>query len=534
MRTRGVPGVSLLALLLGACAGDDSGPSLVLITLDTTRWDRIGVYGDPEARTPHLDALARTGLQARTARSLAATTLPAHATMMTGAHGLRHGVRLNGHFRLAAEAPTLAGILHARGYSTAAVISSAALASTFGLDRGFDTYDDTMPDTYGVYDPRWRIRARRVAGNQRRAAETVEATNRAIRSLGSPAFLWVHFIDAHAPYDPPPPWRRIPRLDLYDAEIAVVDRAMGSVLREAGDRWDRLVVAVVSDHGEGLGHHRHDGHGLFLYESILRVPLVLHGSGVPSRLITEDVHLADLAPTLVALTTGEDVSFPDGASLLGNLEDRDAVLAETLTPTLSPGGAPTKTVVLGRYKLVLAPRPEVYDLLEDPEESRDLHGVDPERDDRLRDALAAAVTGLTSSSYPKGDRIGLDPEQTEALEALGYVVTGGDVDPGEETASIGIDPKDFIDLYWALDYVSDGLLEAVRPRMERFWEEHPYREDPAWRGLYARAFYCDAVLDYVEGRLESAREKLERSRELDGGFEDSGILLEQLRRRETE
>ncbi|NNE43171.1 MAG: sulfatase, partial [Gemmatimonadetes bacterium] len=390
---------AILGVVTGACSPGpsdrDEPPSLVLVTLDTTRWDRLGAYGDVRARTPFFDRLARNGMQFRNAYVDASTTLPSHATMLTGEISLRHGVRLNGQFALPDAAVTLPERLRDAGYATAAVLSSAALAARYGLDQGFDHYDDAITEDYPVFHERWWIRGRRVQGNQRRAWQTRAAARRALGALGGgegePAFLWIHFVDAHQPVDPPPPWDRVPDLPGYDAEIAVVDREMGWTLRDAESVLGECVVAVLADHGENLGEHRDEGHALFLTEPVIRIPFVLNGPGVSAEIVEVPVRNADIAPTLAACAglPPEELGA-DGVDLrTGGV--RDIIFAETRVPTVTFGGAATQAFRTDRYKYVRSPREELYDLETDPQERINLVAAEPERAAALREELESYV-----------------------------------------------------------------------------------------------------------------------------------------------
>jgi arylsulfatase A-like enzyme len=524
-----------LAAALGAgalaagCSGGEPEASLLLVTLDTTRQDRLGTYGDPAARTPFFDALARRGTLYRQAFVDASTTLPSHASMLTGALSLRHGVRLNGAYRLPDGAITLTDRLRAAGWSTAAVLSSAALAARYGLDQGFDHYDDAIPDEYPAFDRKWWIRARRVAGNQRRAWNATDAGLALLPRLDAPAFFWMHYVDAHQPVDPPPPWDRVPGLPGYSAEVAVVDQEMGRFLREAERALGPAVVAVMADHGENLGEHHDEGHGLFLYEPVLRVPFVLAGPGVPTGIVSPPVRNTDLAPTLAALA-GVDPRFPDGVDLLRE-RPGGPLFAETLAPTTAFGGAPTKTIRVGSDKLILSPRPERYDLERDPAEEHDLFGREPEADARLLSELEELVGSVEASrepgAAPAAGAAGPDAEQEAALRALGYLSAPEDPAPDDELRPEGLDPKDVVDVFWAVRYVDDGRFETVADRLDRFWREHPEPPDSTWHALFARAHFCEGALASVEGDWETARRHLRAALRLDPDYEEAAALLRQ-------
>jgi arylsulfatase A-like enzyme len=513
-------------IVLNGC-GQDSRRSVLLVTLDTSRRDHYGTYGNPDARTPWLDALARSGRLYRNAFVDASTTLPSHTTMLTGELGPRHGVRLNGVFALRESARTVTEMLSERGFATGAVMSSAALAKTFGLSQGFAVYDDDMPATYTHYDPALWIRARRLAGNQRRAREATAAAARVLQSFEPPAFVWVHYIDAHQPDDPEPPWGRVPGLSPYAAEIATVDREMGRMLRAARARLGELAIVVIADHGENRGEQRELGHELFLTEAILRVPFVVHGPGVEPRLVTGTVTNADVAPTMLDLAGVSGESFPDGMSALAAEGAERPIVAETLAPTQRFGGAPVRVLRAGGWKYVWTPRPEVYDLTADPSEMRNLFGDDPARDARLFAELKSTLACIGETAEP-AERARLGEKERQALEALGYVASSGGAERIEELAERGLDPKDLVDVVCALESVEDGLMDWARPRMERFWREHSAPESQAWNELFSRAHFCQGAIDYTDGRREAALANAREAIRLDPDWEDARLLFERV------
>src|SRR5439155_12699307 len=273
-----------------------AAPDILLITLDTTRADHLGAYGDRRAQTPRLDQLARDGVLFERAIAAAPITLPAHASLLTGIYPFTHGVRNNGSFSLRPAVPTLTTVLHERGYVTAAFVSAFVLDRRYGLAQGFDTYNDRFVRT----DARGEL--------ERRGDETARAAGEWLNRVGRderPLFLWVHLYDPHDPYDPPPPFREAFAGRPYDGEIAFADQAVGAIF----DQYARLgrrvppIVAVVGDHGESLGEHEEETHAMFVYESTLRVPLILSWPGhLPAgRRVPAVVRGIDLAPTLLDL-----------------------------------------------------------------------------------------------------------------------------------------------------------------------------------------------------------------------------------------
>ena len=338
--------------------------SLLLITLDTTRADAIGAYGGAAAAaTPELDALAAAGL--RFARAIAASplTLPSHATLLTGLDPIEHSVRGNGTAALPAGIPTLAGALSEHGFSTAAFVGSRVLDRRFGLGRGFVHYDDAMlAERIGEY------------GYPERPADAV--TDAAIawlagRAQGEPFFVWVHYYDPHAPYDPPPGLAGDDVRSRYLGEVAFVDRQVGRLLAAARAKSPALLVAAVGDHGEALGEHGERGHGIFLYRATIEVPMILAGPGLPrGRVVDEPVAISRLAATLLALL-GRGGSLPGpplpGASAPPS-EAPLPIFSEATMPAEVYGWAPLAAVTDGRWRFIAAPRSELYDVAADPGE----------------------------------------------------------------------------------------------------------------------------------------------------------------------
>ena len=351
-----LPLSSLSLLLLAAACGDqgarDVGPvpgfaegnNLLVVTLDTTRADRLGCYGFDAARTPVLDRLAARGVLAERALTVAPITLPAHASLFTGLYPIDHGVRDNGIFVLADESHTLAETLAARGYQTAAFVSSFILARATGIAQGFDHFDDRMTSSGG----------RSVHEVERGAADTVDA---ALAWLNEghpePWFLWLHFFDPHAPYEPPASFAKMAGSP-YDREIAHVDQELGRFLERYGQggRLERTLLVALSDHGEGLGEHREATHGLFVYDSTMQIPLILSHPALRPARIAGQIVLVDLMPTLLeALGVAAPVAM-SGASFLGQLSEEtpevwhDAYL-ETQLPYYYRGIAPLEAMVYG-------------------------------------------------------------------------------------------------------------------------------------------------------------------------------------------
>lgn len=391
-------------------------PNIVLITIDTLRADHLGSYGYARADTPVLDALARDGVRFSEVIAQAPLTLPSHASIFTGLTPPRHGVRNNPDSVVPASIPTLAERFHAAGYATAAFVSGFPLHKRFGLARGFDVYDDRFPRGDG---------SSAAPFTERRADQTVAAVRAwfSSRNRDVPFFLWVHLFDPHRPYDPPEPFRSRFADAPYDGEIAFVDAQIGELRHTLSNGGADTIVVVASDHGEGLNEHGEPTHGLFVYDSTIRVPLIVAAAGLAAgRVVATPVRLVDVPPTLLELAALAPLPQIDGRSLAPALGSRAATLTpepayvESLFGRLCCGWAPLHGWRDGRWMFIDAPEPELYDVTDDPIEQHnvaDLHAAEVARFQRAARAAAAAPP-------VDGGRANAPPEASERLAALGY------------------------------------------------------------------------------------------------------------------
>ncbi len=443
-------------------AGTLRGANILLITIDTLRADHLGVYGGA-APTPTLDALARGGLRFAHAYAHAPMTLPSHASLLTGLLPLHHGVRNNGTFRLAPGTPTLATALTGAGYRSAAFIGAFVLDRRFGLDAGFEAYDDRIASTSGPLD--FHLPERRADAVLAPAAQWIDG-----QAADRPWFAWVHLFDPHAPYAAPIVTTGRP----YDDEIAYVDRQLGGFLdrlRRDG-RLAHTVVVVTADHGEALGDHGETTHGLFAYDATVRVPLIVSGAGVPSAVIEPPVAHVDLVPTLLEWT-GVAAPSTDGQplrTLLDGSARSRPIYIEALDASLNRDWAPLHAVVLGRWKYVDLPVPELYDLDADPGETQNRAGQDGPRAETLRlrlDALRRNAVGGTAAT--------LDAEARARLGALGY--TAGAPARPARTYTEADDPKRLLarhrEYLGALGRAEHGDAAGALAALERLVAEQP-------------------------------------------------------------
>jgi choline-sulfatase len=416
-------------------------PNVLLITIDTLRWDHVGVYGGPGVSTPALDGLAAHGVRFETAIMHAPLTAPSHASILTGLTPVGHGVRDNGAFVLPASLPTLATLLRDAGYATAGFISGFPLDRRFGFAQGFDVYDDRLPRSR---------RADGVGATERRADETTARVNAWIDQQQSdataktrPWFIWVHYFDPHAAYEPPPEYlQRFPTRP-YDGEIAFVDAQIARLLGHVAERapLDRTITLVTADHGESLGEHGEETHGVFIYDSTLRVPWIVAGAGVPSghvaRVVARGV---DVVPTLLDLAGVPVPAALDGRSLRPAIEGRSMTdqpaYVESLLASRNFGWAALRGVRDARWKYIDAPSREVYDLSADPQETTNRFSEQPGRASTLAKVLAVAAERPTpAASEP------VTSDTAARLRALGYIgSTSSSQRPSDH------DPKDRIAL----------------------------------------------------------------------------------------
>ncbi len=520
-------------------------PNVLLISIDTLRADHVGCYGDRSADTPRLDALAAEGLRFADAVTVAPLTLPAHSSLMTGRFPSHHGVRDNGGFYLSDSEVTLAEVLRSRGYRTGGFVSAFVLDARWGISQGFDHYFDDFDLS--------KYEGKGMDAVQRRGDETVgKALAWLAEDAERPFFAWVHLYDPHAPYAAPEGYAsRFPATaaGAYDAEIAWTDSLVGRLLEglSAARRLDRTLVIVVGDHGESLGEHREPTHGFFIYDATIHVPLIVAGPGVPSRTVKEQVRIVDVMPTALGLLGVPQPAGVDGRDLLAG--DRGGAAADPAPPALSETWYPrfhygwSELVALrdGRFKLIRAPRPELYDLKEDPGELEDLAARNPERVTTMLRALGD-FQARVGGAGPTRPTHAVDPEVEERLAALGYTASGPSARALEDRPRG--DPKDKIDLYNLLKDAggdsAEGRLDEAIAKVHQALARDPeiieghtllgnihlkakryddavkaYREALALDPSYESAVFSLAETHKQMGRLEDAEAGFERMRRLD-------------------
>ncbi|MCG3178734.1 MAG: Photosystem I assembly protein Ycf3 [Phycisphaerae bacterium] len=391
-------------------------PNVLLITLDTTRADRLGCYGHAAARTPALDSLAAAGVRFARAQTHVPLTLPSHATIMTGLLPPETGLADNGRGRLGPGHAVLAEMLGDRGYDCAAFLASFVLDHRFGLSRGFATYDDRMKvpeDDDDVY-------------LRENSADVV--CNRALAWLADrgdkPFFCWVHFYDPHLPYDPPEPFKS-KLADPYDGELAFVDTQIARLLDyldRRGLRSSTLIVAV-GDHGESFGQHEEDGHGPLIYQTTMHVPLIVSLPGRTAAGTVSDrlAGLSDIAPTVLDAAGVRPPPAMRGRDLLAGPAGGDAdagVYGESEFLFCNYGWAPLRSITAGRWAYIDCPDPELYDLQADPDEAHNLRADQPGQ----AAALKARLDGMIADMHAaRSESVAMSAEDLRALQQLGYL-----------------------------------------------------------------------------------------------------------------
>ena len=442
-------------LLLAALA--HGATNVVLITLDTTRADALSCYGQKGIRTPTLDGLAAVSHKFQVVYTPVPQTLPAHVSILTGLYPFHHGVRDNMINALPQGQKTLAVLLKAGGYNTAAILGAAVLDRRFGLAQGFDSYDD-------AFEPFMPAR---------RAGDVTNRALNVLKTLKSPYFLWVHYYDPHHPYDPP---SDVHAPTPYLGEVASMDREMGRLLK-ALDPKQTLIVAV-GDHGESLHEHKEMEHGLLLYEPAVRVPLLVHLPGQT----TPETHAGAVSIVSVPATILDILGLPapiqtDGPSLLGKTPPGPLYL-ETLYPLFSFRWSPLRALVAWPYKMILSSSgPELYAVDTDPGEEHDLAAGDTRRAAEMRKALERLCPEpLLEAKQAKAGEV--PDELKKQLQSLGYM-DGAGADPSTAAGRTLLNPRDVADipeflLYTGPQWVKEKKFKEVIGHIKEILHRDPY------------------------------------------------------------
>ena len=478
-----IPGILLWALVGGhaaAAAGPPAQPGVILITVDTLRADRLGCYGDTLAATPHIDALAADGIRFVDVTAHVPLTLPSHSSIMTGVYPPVHGVRDNIGYTLEDDQVTLAELLKDRGYATGAFVGAFVLDSKTGIDQGFDHFSDDFD--IDLTEPRLV----NLGYVEKRGDEVVTNALAWLQEHKGGAFLaWIHLFDPHDPYRPPAPFRDRFSRDPYRGEVAYTDTLIGEIIEwlKREQLYDDALVVFTGDHGEALGEHGEPTHGLFVYESVLRVPLImkLPGQSQAGTTISEPVQSIDVLPTMLQALRIQKPSIVQGVGLLSLIKSgpsrKRPIYAESLYPRTQYGWSALRSLREGSFKYIQAPKSELYDLSSDPEELRNLARQNPAMAGRLKENLGSIRARLETkqrSSQPAQ----VDPETLARLQALGYVgnASAGYQVMGLDDADLA-DPKDKLEVYTMVLRELRGANQATGQvridRLESILEKDP-------------------------------------------------------------
>jgi choline-sulfatase len=482
----------------------------VLITIDTLRPDHLRCYGYNQIETPTLDRIAQRGVLFENGVTQTPLTPPSHASIFTGLNPPTHKVRDTGGFILSPTTVTLASMLQKSGWDTAAFVSSVVLKRRFGFSQGFAVYDDQLPKPGKGQEF--------LEDAERRAGATVD---RAVHWLdgrgGKPFFLWVHLYDPHTPYNPPSPYNEQYKDRPYDGEIAYADHELGRLMDtlQRKSPADRTIVAVLSDHGESLGEHGEYAHGVFLYDATLRIAFLLSGPAIPAGLrVRPQARTIDFLPTVLQLLGSAAPPGIEGASLVPLFTGKDAdtavSYAETLYPKISMGWAELRGIRTNRWKYIRAPKPELYDLSQDP---RETINVLAEHSAEVR-KLEAQLAAISHAAGPeKVETAPVDEHTLAQLKSLGY--TSGFSPRSYSLDGQGADPKDRVAVLKLMNASEDPRSGASAPRRIDLLEQ-AVRLDPANPILYyslgakleSSGRYDDAIKLYraaIAQGIENAR-----------------------------
>lgn len=424
--------------------------NIILFTIDTLRADHLECYGYDKVKTPHINRLANEGILFEHNIVQVPLTLPSHSSILTGTYPLYHGVRDNGGFYLDESHHTLAESLKNKGYATGAFVAAFVLDSRWGLDQGFDYYYDNFDLT--------KYKKVSLDSVQRRGDEVLAEVYKWIENQAQQKFFaWIHLYDPHTPYDPPEPYKteyRGRQFGLYDGEIAYVDQLMGEFrdFMEEKNLFEKTLIIFTGDHGESLGEHKESAHGFFIYDSDIRVPLIIRfpEGKYAGHVVSNQVKSIDIMPTVLHLLDEEMPESVQGKSLLSLIvedeaQDERSAYSETYWPRYHYGWSELKSLRKGRYKFIDAPQPELYDILEDPGEVNNLVNIKASLGHEMKRDLLALIEEYAAEGIEDVGPRKIDNDSLVKLQALGYV--GSFLSKTKEKEGKLADPKDKIELY---------------------------------------------------------------------------------------
>ena len=458
--------------------------NVILVTLDTTRADRLGCYGYEKAKTPTLDSLAANGVRFTNTYCQVPLTLPSHASLMTGTYPVAHQVHNNGFYSLSPDFETLAEIFKAKGFKTAAFVSSFSVDSRYGLDQGFDDYDDSfLADEYVK-----SFQSERIADKTSASFWSwLEKNSR------QKFFCWLHYYDPHLPYRPPSPFKEEFADRPYDGEIAFMDSYLGKTIEKLKEQnlLDQTLIVIVGDHGEALGDKNEIDHGLFIYDSTLKVPLIFYAEKyIPKGLVVNSrVRLIDIMPTILDMLKIQPIPQIQGESLLAQLKGKKrpdlSTYIETYMPPEYYGWSELIGVIDGNWKYIQAPKPELYDLAKDPKEETNLFRKEEKVAGQMKNSLKSMIDKYTSKTQAGGKRLSL--EEQERLAALGYI---GGVALQSTSGKPLPDPKDKTDEYSVIVFAHRYEYDGDYAKAEEYYRRVlSFSPDVAWSYVYLAILY---------------------------------------------
>ncbi|MCK4835885.1 MAG: sulfatase-like hydrolase/transferase [Candidatus Aminicenantes bacterium] len=482
--------------------------NILIITLDTTRADTIGCYGNRKVKTPNLDRLGKQGIRFVNCFSPVPLTLPSHCTVFTGKYPLGHGVRNNGTFYLKDDEKTLAEIFKAKKYNTYAVIAAFVLLAKFGLKQGFDLYDDSLDSHKLVNTFKSEITADEVY-------EKFESWFRT--NWEKNFFAWVHFYDPHTPYQPPKEFFDIKKIQnklvRYRGEVAFMDVYVGKIIDSLEKRGilDKTLVVVVGDHGEAFGEHvEFAGHSVFCYQENLRVPFIIFNRRFFKNPMVVQIRVAttDIMPTILELTGSNPEVGVQGRSMVsllagGHFEEQATVYIESMYGQEEMGWAPLTGVMAGEYKYISLPEPELYNLVEDPGEKKNLIRIKSNVSRKMDEKLRELVIRYSSASG-ESKRV-MSKKDIQHLKSLGYISafsgkTSGIVDPKKGIVFNNRIKK-------IAGKIKKGKLAEAETELNRIMRENPEMINYA---LISQLFAVHIARNDVEAALDSLRDGIKR------------------------
>ena len=458
----------------GKSTPDARGYNLLVITLDTTRCDRIGVYGHSAAKTPNIDSLAQKGIMFSNCYSPAPLTLTAHASLFTGEYPFNHGVRNNGNYALPNAQSTLAEQMKNNGYKTSAVIASYVLTGKFGLNQGFQSYDDSL-------------NSKQLYNNVESQIPAPQVYNKFMNWFASNAnslfFAWVHFYDPHIPYHAPEEFaKNFPRdmTGSYDAEVSCMDAYIGKVIDALKEKGvlDKTIVVIIGDHGESFGEHGEFGHGDLCYQEEIRVPFIIYNEELfsSSRKVETSVEIIDVMPTLLELFRISSPSRLDGKSLASILNNTNepaprTIYFESMHGKDEKNWAPLTGIIDGKYKYISLPEAELYDLESDKNEKSNLFWKMNRKAREMDKTLMSLISSAQKGGAQPDARRDLSEDDADHLKSLGYISSFSN------KTAVALDPKKGILMETQakniLSKLNKGKWQDLEPRIDQFVRENP-------------------------------------------------------------